>query len=528
MKQKVYLFLITGCFFSLGLRAQKMNFGPIIEGKGYGSENIVGKYDTGFFVIRCQGYQSSEVNINFKPKIEKIDFSCNSVFMKEIIVYDSGTDKKEMQYDTICGLKDNMICIMYNRSFDKAYGIKISKSGIPDNTHFFIGSVANTAIHEIGIGKSLPDYRYNFCISTDSASLLAYYYKEDDPNVHCIAFDENMNRLWVKDLKVPMEGKEMMFGQCAYNGSEVVFMVNIKKTKTEKPTFAIFMYDHKSDSTSFERLEVHSAKKNIFTGPTFSKAVNSNGDVVFATVCTKDEETDDPFGIFYVRIDKNATHISQKQEVAFSSEYLKEYQAYKQKYGRNWVEMSNLILTSDKRIFFGAEEMGADRQTLNVAYTIFYYNDAVIGSILKNGTMDWVVRIPKRQKQALNSFTEPPAYSYTMDITDNKIVLTYNNNSHNMKTGIDEELKDENVLKPAKYIGFMRDSWNMCLITMDFSGNSIKKYWLNEKEDKPLLYLPNFAHFQLNNNQFVLFRMETHNGFASPKVRTQFSDLTIE
>ena len=69
---------------------------------------------------------------------------------------------------------------------------------------------------------------------------------------------------------------------------------------------------------------------------------------------------------------------------------------------------------------------------------------------------------------------------------------------------------------------------NICLTTMDFAGNSLKRECLKESEEKPMPYSPQLMHFQLTANKFILYRAKLSGVTGSEYGKCQFGLLTIQ
>ena len=319
-----------------------------------------------------------------------------------------------------------------------------------------------TYIGEIDTKNKYQEGSFNFHISRDSSKVLVYnqlpYKKNTSERFALRVFDNEMQELWSKDIKLPYDDSQFAIEDYQVDNEGNVYLLGVLYTdgsalvrRRGKPNYkyVILAYNEAGEELTKYKIDL---KGKFITDLTFRVA--NDGELICSGFYSE-KGTYSIKGTYFFRVDPKEKQIFNKNAKEFDFDFRTEYVSEKRK-GKlrnrerkgdakkeaelNAYSLDHLILRNDGGALLIAEQYYVEEQVdnygygvgvynQNVRYDYYYnYNDIIVVNINPNGEVEWTARIPKRQETRNdNGYFS----SYAMSIVRDKIYFIYNDNAKN-------------------------------------------------------------------------------------------------
>lgn len=465
------IFLLFAAFLCLSADAQNpynLKWGPEFQAPRNSSVvDIIGFDNSGFYALKGQfGLFSGG-----KLSMEKYDPNLKPIRNIELDLVEEG---RKAQLEHVLHLNDRLLMFTsYANSKTKTNGLFVQ----PINKQTLLPDAKQkTKVGEINFeGNSRRNSGdFGFRLAQDSSHLLVFYslpYKRGEAEKFgFIVLDKNMNLKWKKDITLPYNDEK--FGVEGFRvdseGNAYLLGILYKTNRTTKRKADGYAYKIVSFSNKGETSKEYSValRGKFITDVQFG--VRSNKDIVCAGFYSE-VGTRSIRGTFFISIDTESKEIKTESlkefDINFITQNFTEGEAKrakrKEERGKELelfeYDLDKLIVRSDGGALLVGEQyyvvtttystgVGAGRSTRTI--TRYYYNDIICVNISPNGTIDWAVKVPKRQM----SVDDGGAFlSYAMAIHRDKLYFIYNDNPDNLAyTGVgrvkNTNLRDQTVI----------------------------------------------------------------------------------
>ena len=361
--------------------------------------------------------------------------------------------------------------------------------------------------------KTTEKYQYNY--DADRQKLLISYrlspeLRNDKKNYDKIGFqvfDENLNKLWGNEFKMPYTEAIMDNTDFSVDSRGNAYMLvkvydsDARKEKdksTGRPAyhFEVFKFTKDDKNISItpiavddnyikEATLIENSLHEMIVACTFSKKSNSNGtDGIFLAII-------DPSGkvIKY----KNGFYEFPKAELEkFESARNRRKMERKEDYESPNLKVRQVLMDPDGGIFIACEEFHWEDHSYyangHLNRVIVYYYDDILGSkISANGEYEWLRKIPKRQKGERGTGT----MGYKLISDESGYYFLYLDNLKNMHIREEEEPK------------YHVDGYGGQVIVskIDHSGVLSKELLFDTREEEIMIFPTEFS--RINGNQFI-------------------------
>lgn len=380
--------------------------------------------------------------------------------------------------------------------------------------------------------KIVNKYEYNYNAGNNKLLISVRYapeFKSDKINYDRIGFfvlDAKMNKIWSKDFKMPyteavMDNSDFSVDEAgnAYLLAKVFNSDARKETdkETGKPGYHYEVLKFTADGTMINK--AIESDDFYLKQPTLIE--NGLHEMVIATTYSKKSSkkggTD---GIFLAKLDNSNNVIKyQKGNYEFALEELEKYESKRSKrkmekksdYEAPNMRIRDVIVNADGSTIISLEDYhvevtsssysGAAGYRTTYQYT-YYYDDMLVTKINAAGNVEWLRKIPKRQKSTTTGLQD--VYSrtavfnpvsgtlgYKTFIDSSGCYFLYLDNIKNM------ELDESDV--PKYHInGF---GGQVVVTKIDNAGNMSKELVFDTREEKLMLSPRQFT--QISGNRFI-------------------------
>ncbi len=433
-----YLFFI-GLLISFCAQAQDLTLGPVQKlDKKERISGIFAHDDTGFYVLRTT-YRIGSLG---DQVIEKYDNSLKQKYSTPLAF------EKNYTFDQVFSFGDKLWCTFNFRDKSKSkityYLQEISaKSGKLTGKKQIIDTGkmdAKNARGNINRTESRDSSKTAF-LSSDQ-SIPGFFFQgipfgknsKGFNEFNIKVFDENLNELWKKRLKMPYENEN--FSVLRYRvDNEGNFYLLIKvleddwkaKRRNKEPykSYQILAFTDKGESKKTYDIKI---KNRFITDITF--AIDDEGNIVCSGF-SNDSAKQSIGGAFYFVMNKDTEDFIQENYKDFNTAelalFMKERKAKKGKEISYNYNLDYLILREDGGVVLLAEYFDIITYTTNngnggmSTRTVYVNGDVMIVNINPNGEIEWVRKLAKDQRGSTSRYS-----SFDYAIVQDKIHFIYN------------------------------------------------------------------------------------------------------
>ena len=311
---------------------------------------------------------------------------------------------------------------------------------------------------EIDTRNKVQEGLFDIEISQDSSKVLVYNelpYKRNTPERFAFrVFDHQFNPIWNKDITLPYNDGNFVIEKYSIDNDGNVFLlgvlfkdrVRIRRQGTPNYEYVILSYTQNGAKKDEYKIGL---KDKFITDLTFK--LDRQGNLVCSGFYSERGNYSIK-GTYFFKINAATKQVSNQNLKEFDFQFLTEYMRPGEKRRAEKAEKSgnvnrgpelyrfsldDLILRSDGGAVLIAEQYYVYERFFRnfdgtLRYDYYYnYNDIIVVNIRPDGSIEWTVRIPKRQ-ETLNDggyFS-----SYAMSIVKDRIYFIFNDNPRNFET----------------------------------------------------------------------------------------------
>jgi hypothetical protein len=460
---------------------------------------IAGNDETGYYTVRTQGgMMSYGIFFEHIDKNMKVDVSTK-------------LSKDDAPFYSFSKMMEGKLYLFCVEEDEDAKTITLSYQRVDKKT--LVPEVEETDIAVSKVSKKRDVYRsgtvFLYNISPDESNMLVYTLNKEkndngelpsDTKFHLSVFNSSMAKQWEKDVKVPFGPDVFSVEQVKVDNNGNVYIIGIEyQEKTEarnsrregKPsyTYHLYRYSNKGEEVLEMPLDL---KGKFITDVQVDGA--PNGDLI-ASGFYSEKGSFSIKGAFYMAIDSKTHDVKVQNMSEFDSEFITQYYSEKEKKKTKKKEekgdepelfsfdLNELLIRQDGGATLIAEQYYMYTRTyttydpnthMSTTHTDYYYNynDILVLSFNKDGSLAWKTKIPKRQT-TMNDGGYYSSYSFAM--IDDKLYFIFNDNPKNLfaQPGV----KPQPFLRGSKELAVM-------LVQVDASGKATKELLMTtEKGD---------------------------------------------
>lgn len=437
MKKRIVLLIIIA-FVGLNLFSQnnaKATWSPTYKMPSKLSTYIVGEDETGFYVLRSQRRASKGI------VLEKFDKKMNLVFSEQQEM--PKKDKKPLLFEDIILLNKQLVLLA---SFDDMKSKKSFAFAYPIDSKGRIGNKFKVLDERSNEGKRTTSF--DFQLSKDTTKLLVYYNppfdKYNEEEFKYKVFDNNLNLLWEKEIKLPYKDKLFSIEDYIVDNDANVYMLakilpdrtkGEKEKKTEQvKKFIILSYKHKSKE--FKQYEIKLKDKWV---ESINYDLNQNLNELIIGGFYSNNNKMDINGLFYMSIDLKSGEVKQTSKKEFDKDFMAEMVGEKKAdKGKGLSEFYFDYFFSKKD---GGAYIVAEQYYITVITTtdskgntstryVYHYNDIIVASISPKGEIDWIKKIPKKSADGSGYYL---SYAINHNEEKDNLNIVFNDNPKNIE-----------------------------------------------------------------------------------------------
>lgn len=310
-------------------------------------------------------------------------------------------------------------------------------------------------ISEVEAPNKAREGAFNLVISGDSSKVLLYsqlpYQKKDPERFAISVFDNQMNKLWSRDIILPYSDQQ--FGVEDYRIDEqgnvylmgVLYVDGVRERRRGRPNYqyVILAYTQQGEDVQ----EYHVALENKFITDLAFRIAN-DGNLVCAGFFSE-KGAYSVKGTCFFKLNARTKEIYNLNFKEFDFEFRTEFMRPAELRRASRAEASGdanrapelyrfsldeLVLRSDGGAVLVAEQFFVFERAYRywdgtLRFDYFYnYNDIIVVNIQPDGGIEWATRIPKRQE----TMNDGGYYSsYAMSIVRDRLYFIFNDNSRN-------------------------------------------------------------------------------------------------
>jgi hypothetical protein len=413
--------------------------------------DIIGHDASGFYVLKRQfsgGFFAST-----KLSLDKFDNSLNPIKNIELELTEGG---KKSYLEDILHLRGQMHLFTsfpdQRTKINALFWQTVNKQTLlPDQTN-------KKKIAEINYeGNSRRNSgSFNFRLSQDSSKVLVFYslpYDFGDPEKFGFAvYDDQMNRLWQKDVVLPYRDELFDVESVKVDNYGNVYLLGLlykDVRKAKRKGAANYQYKVLSYTQEGKNENEYAVSLPDKFLTDMQIGIRSNQDIVCAGFYS-DFGKLSIRGTFFLSIDAKTKAVKTESfkefDINFITQNMTERQAEKAKRREEKgqeqemyeYDLDKLIVRSDGGALLIGEQFFINTVTytsytgnraITRTVTYYYYNDIIVVNINPDGNIAWSVKVPKRQ----SSVNDGGFYSsYAMAINKDKIYFVFNDNPNNL------------------------------------------------------------------------------------------------
>jgi hypothetical protein len=457
--------------------------------------------------------KKEELNIvRFNPKSlsktmeQRIDLDVTKNFNSELVADFNNSSYYWLHSDWD---KKNNEEILYYDKVDVNKG-RIAQANIPLFTTTKIAGESKQAIGFYNY-KTTEKYQYNY--DADRKKLLVSYrlepeFRNDKKNYDRIGFqvfDEHLSKIWGNEFKMPYTEAimdNMAFSVDAKGNAYMLVKVYESDSRKEKengmPAYHYEVFKFSKDSKNI-------AIAAISVGENFIKEAdlveNSQHEMIIACTYSKKAKGSGTDGIFLATENNDGKIINYKNGFyEFPKAELEKFESArtqrkiekKEDFEIQNLKVRDLLVDPDGSIFISCEEYWMEDHSYYMNnmwhYQVTYYYGDIYGSkISAGGQLEWLRKIPKRQRGSMGRGT----MSFKLINDSSGFYFLYLDNIHNMNLGVDEVPK------------YHEDGagGQVMVYKIDYKGNTSKELLFDTREEDIMIYPTEFS--KIFGNQFI-------------------------
>lgn len=489
MKKWKYTILAVLAGITTIVKGQNITWGKSYEDSADVPVHHIIGYDADGFYVTAKIYPHKSIP-HYMPCIllQKYDFSGNRIFSHAMVVNDPANNKP-CPGDEILFMKHTMLLSSFltDNSTDRLY--KVNSDGVIDKKGITIGTFKP---QHRALKGYLPETTYQFVVSPDKTTLLAYKVSDDSKNSI--------------DYKIIKEDLTVVKGGTAHLPFDNDFIIT--KTILNATTACFLGYEKKETQLMLVTLNKMGVVKSIPLSPDGVDEVGDNtleadtlGGILFEGFYNSKDaglsfNAEGPVGYFIMKIDGNSGKVTMNKSVAFDDDLLLRYHS-KDKLAKGiggyygTLTVKNIIQNPDKSQVLIAEVTQAGSTTSQVSgyagqaptagmamgpgsynysvTTVYYtYGDMLIFKINPDGSLAWYHDYVKRQENDKDKEAADNIFSFGHCTGGNTLYLIYNDNEKNVSlTTADMQAKQDDF-KKAKF-----GDLELMVQPVDLTGNDM-------------------------------------------------------
>jgi hypothetical protein len=373
------------------------------------------------------------------------------------------------------------------------------------------GTTATTGFYSY---KTVGKYQYNY--DADQKKLLVSYRlfpeeRSDKKNYDKIGlqvFDENLNKLWGGEFKMPYTEAMMDNSDFSVDSRGNAYLLakvydsDSRKERDKNTDKAAYHYEVMKFAKDSRKIIIApiSIDDNYIKETTLIE--NSLHQMIIACTYSKKSKGNGTDGVFLAALDqdgkivkyKNGYYEFPKEELAkFESARSKRRMENKDDYETPNLKVRNVSVEADGSIFIACEEYHLvvtyhtdSRGFTNYSYT-YYYEDILGSKINAAGQFEWLRKIPKRQRGSNGRGT----MSFKLISDASGYYFLYLDNLKNLHL-------TENEVPKYHVDGY---GGQVMVSRIDQSGNLSKELLFDTREEDIMIFPADFS--RINGNQFI-------------------------
>ncbi|MFA0962361.1 hypothetical protein AB9P05_11175 [Roseivirga sp. BDSF3-8] len=464
----------------------EISWSPKLEERGTNTlEDIVGYDETGFYVLKRQERGAGLTfllgsNMGMRPHylIEHFDNDMKPTKSKMLEMKHEGNklDMEGVLYFqdrlllfTTYTDKDARVKQLFLEELDKK-SLMVTSERIPLGEIDFEGhSKRNSGL-------------FDYVISFNENKLFIYqsmpYDRRDYEKFAFSVFDENLNKLWSKEVTLPYSDKEFDVMRYRVDDAGNVYLLGRKfeqgrrLSRGGEANYKYHILSYRNGGTDVQEYKVGIEGKFLND---MQLAVSENSDLILAGFYSEDSPTSIS-GSFYMTIDDRSGEVIKQSLKAFDTGFLTENMRNRQarrvekrvEKGKN-VELPNFDLRDLIRRADGGVVLVGEQYFVTVTTTptvnggmrtIHHYNyhDIMVVNIDPQGNIEWAHKIPKEQ-----TTTDDGGYfsSYALTIAGDKLYFVFNDHRDNLDAEPGRLKTFHNQRKSVVVLGVMDTNGNL-------------------------------------------------------------------
>ncbi len=278
--------------------------------------------------------------------------------------------------------------------------------------------------------------KFNILVSKDKSKILIQYLKKLEGKevldiIDVNVFDISFNKIWSKTYTIPYHWRKMTMVDNLIDNEGNIFMLTSIMNKSKKGEeyyhLELFKMNNNLNKIAITPIQLD----NIFIDIVILNQLNKK-ELILAGYYQNTVDNNGPNGFFIQKISKTGELISNKK-YEISAEIINQYKrkAIKKKKGKPYDEfaINHIIINTDNSItIVGEAYYSYSVSSPDGGYSLHYYNDILVSKIKPNGDLDWIKKIPKRQRGSNNG---QGGMSYTYFKRNDNLYFTYIDNIKN-------------------------------------------------------------------------------------------------
>ena len=313
-------------------------------------------------------------------------------------------------------------------------------------------------VSEVEAQNKAKEGSFNLVISSDSSTVLLYsqlpYQKRDPERFALNVFDNQMNKLWSRDIILPYSDQQFAIEDYRIDKAGNVYLMGVlyadgvRERRRGRPNYQYIILAYTRQGEDVQ--EYHIALEDKFITD-LAFRIGDDGNLVCAGFFSE-RGTYSVKGTCFFRLNASTKEISNLSFKEFGFEFRTEFmrpgelrRASRAEAGDDTgrepelfrFSLDELVLRSDGGAVLVAEQYYVYERTYRywdgtLRFEYFYnYNDIIVVNIQPDGGIEWATRIPKRQETVNDGgyFS-----SYAMSIVRDRLYFIFNDNSRNFST----------------------------------------------------------------------------------------------
>jgi len=479
--------LLLGFICILHLQAQTKTdkasviFGPeyVIKGDPISINKIISAKPEQYFFLGEQF-----INFSNKTRIAIINAGSDLRFRNAVPLFFKGMgDIEDLSYLDTYEINDNIYVFgINNEKSEKTmslYMLTLDKEELVASEPRKLGAINYDYTNSLNVTK------FQLSLSQDSSKILIFYpapYKTGLPQKFgAMVFDKEMNRIWANEFELPYADEDFSINKFfVMNNGQLVLKCTkyeaknstIGRNNKDNYSFVLLATDDKGQSLKQIDLNI----KGKFISEVISSSLPNN-DIVLVGLTYSKYISNKASGYFYTIIDHNTFEVKNIKQYNFSPEFIAEglgkleaqnilnSAANGDEVTINDLKFRNIVVNIDGSVIAFAEQVNTKNEDWN------YYYDIIVFKFNPEGETNFLVKVPKRQKNLKGT---DYLTSYISTIYKDNIYILYNENIKNLVTP---------APLPPKYISDF-SSPNLCLAfcSIDPNGNKSNEILFSNEE----------------------------------------------